>query len=74
MLSNDVIAMNMINGKYFAAHFARPVQRNYSVYFLETPLIMHCDLAHVCLVSSFATPDSKSVVILPESLKVQDIN
>ena len=38
MLSNDVISMNMINGKIFAARFARPIQRNYSVYFLETPL------------------------------------
>ena len=27
MLSNDVISMNMINGKFFAARFARPVQK-----------------------------------------------
>ena len=31
-------SMNMINDKIFAARFARPIQRNYSIYFLETPL------------------------------------
>ena len=37
---DDVIIMNMIKRNIFAACFARPIPRNYSVYFQETPLAL----------------------------------